>query len=190
MGTLNYGQPLGGIIQVAYVVEAIEASMREFTAVLNVGPWFVTGPFVPAAGIYRGQPTQMSLTLAVAFSGHVMLELIQQHDRLPSVYREMVERTGYGFHHYAVPTATFDADVARYRAMGYELAFSDVSPRGSRIAYMDSTRAVHGMVELVEMSDRLEAIYRAFHHASVGWDGRDPVRRTAPAPQPPGRPAA
>lgn len=177
MSTLDYGQPLGGVTQVAYVVQDIEASMEEFTRLLKVGPWFVTGPFVPARGMYRGEPTRMQLTLAVAFSGHLMLELIQQHDELPSVYREMVEKKGYGFHHYAVATRSFDADVARYEDMGYQLAFSDVSPRGSRIAYMDSTRAIHGMIELVEMSEGLEAVYTSIQHASVGWDGRDPVRR-------------
>jgi hypothetical protein len=177
MSTLDYGQPLGGITQVAYVVEDIAASMTEFTRLLNVGPWFVTGPFVPAKGVYRGEPTKMKLTLAVAFSGHLMVELIQQHDDEPSVYRETVAKRGYGFHHFAVPTRDLDAEIQRYEAMGYKLAFSDVSPRGSRVAYMDSTTAVHGMIELVEMSDRLEAIYTGFHHASVGWDGSDPVRR-------------
>jgi hypothetical protein len=178
MSTLDYGQPLGGVTQAAYIVEDLETSMKDFTDLLNVGPWFVTGPFVPAAGIYRGEPTKMKITLAVAFSGHLMLELIQQHDELPSVYREKIDKTGYGFHHYAVPTRHFDADIARYQSMGYELAFSDVSPRGARVAYMDSSRPIHGMIELVEMSDRLEAIYTAFYHASVGWDGKDPVRKT------------
>lgn len=178
MSTLDYGQPLGGITQAAYVVADIYASMKEFTDSLNVGPWFVTGPFVPPAGTYRGQPTTMSVTLAVGFSGHLMIELVQQHDELPSVYRELVERTGYGFHHFAVATRNLDTDIARYQCKGYALAFSDVSPRGVRVAYMDSSSAIHGMIELIEMSDRLEAIYTKFYHASVGWDGSDPVRRS------------
>jgi hypothetical protein len=67
MPLLNFGQPVGGIIQVAYVVESIERSMQEFTARLKIGPWFVSGPFVPPEGIYRGRPTHMRLTLAVGF---------------------------------------------------------------------------------------------------------------------------
>lgn len=183
MSTLNYGQPLGGITQAAYVVEDIDASMAVFTRLLNVGPWFVTGPFVPAKGVYRGKPTTMRLTLAVAYSGHLMVELIQQHDQQPSVYQEMVHKTGYGFHHYAVPVADIDAEIARYESLGYALAFSDVSPRGARVAYMDSAKDVFGMIELVQMSARVEAIYTSFYHASIGWDGRDPVRR-ADAPKP------
>ena len=42
------------------------------------------------------------------------------------------------------------------------------------IAYVDTTRDLPGMVE---MSERLEAIYTRMYLASVGWDGTDPVRR-------------
>ena len=73
----NFGQPAGGVIQVAFVVEDIARAMRDFTDRLKVGPWFVSGPFVPARGVYRGAPTAMRLTLAVGFSGHMMFEVIR-----------------------------------------------------------------------------------------------------------------
>ncbi len=81
------------------MVENIALAMRDFTDRLKVGPWFVSGPFVPAKGVYRGAPTDMRLTLAVGFAGHMMFEVIEQHDAKPSVYREMIETRGYGFHH-------------------------------------------------------------------------------------------
>ncbi len=177
MTALSYGQPLDGITQVAYIVEDIQDAMTSYSRLLRVGPWFVTGPFVPREGRYRGAPTAMQVTLAVAFSGHLMVELVQQHDELPSVYRETIERTGYGFHHYGVPVRDLEASIATYQELGYALAFRDVSPRGTRVAYMDCTRSVHGMIELIELTPRLEAIYTGFQRASIGWDGSDPVRR-------------
>jgi hypothetical protein len=174
---LNFGQPSNGIIQVAYVVESIDTAMGDFTRRLNMGPWFVSGPFVPKQGRYRSKPTHMRLTLAVAFAGHMMFELIEQHDKEPSVYRETIETRGYGFHHWAMPVADLDREVARYQALGYEEAFSDLSPRGARIAYMDTTRDLPGMLELIEMSPDLEGKYTRMHLASVGWDGSDPIRR-------------
>ena len=177
MPLLNFGQPVGGVIPVAFVVENIERAMRDFTERLKVGPWFVSGPFVPAKGVYRGATTDMRLTLAVGFAGHMMFEVIEQHDDKPSVYREMTETRGYGFHHWAIPSHDLDRDLADYAARGYEVAFSDISPRGARIAYVDTTRDLPGMVELIEMSERLEAIYTRMYLASVGWDGSDPVRR-------------
>ena len=56
-------------------------------------------------------------------------------------------------------------------------AFTDISPRSARIAYRDTTRDLPGMIELIEMSEKLEAIYTRMYAASVGWDGTNPVRK-------------
>jgi hypothetical protein len=52
---LDFGQPVGGIVQIAYVVDDIDRSAAEFTAQLGIGPWFVRGPFVPPSGRLRGR---------------------------------------------------------------------------------------------------------------------------------------
>ena len=176
MPLLNFGQPLGSIIQVAYFVEDIQRSMKAFTVRLNIGPWFVTAPFTPPEARYRGQPTNVNLTLAVGFAGHMSFELIEQHNKAPSVYLEVVAKRGYGFHHWAVPTDRFDQDVEQYHLLGYESAFTDRTPHGYRIAYMDTTRDLPGMIELVESTPSMEERYTRMYHASVGWDGSDPIR--------------
>jgi hypothetical protein len=76
-----------------------------------------------------------------------------------------------------VPVPDLDRAVADYRANGYEVAFSDRSPRGYRIVYMDTTRDLPGMIELMEMMPSLETRYTEMYISSVGWDGSDPVRR-------------
>ncbi len=174
---MSFGQPVGTIMQVAYIVADIEQSMRDFQAKLKVGPWFVWGPFTPSEGRYRGAPTDISLTLALAFAGHMSIELIQQHDNKPSVYREIIERRGYGFHHWAVISETFDADIACWQAEGYEIAFSDRTPRGYRVAYLDTSDELTGMLEIVERTRATDERYDVAWRASLGWDGRDPVRR-------------
>jgi hypothetical protein len=176
MRQLGFGQPVGGIIQSAYVVADISASMRDFTARLGVGPWFVSEPFQPPEGLHRGKPTQFTITLAIGFSGHLMIELIQQHDEFPSVYRETVLARGYGFHHWAVASDDIDADILKYRTKGYEVAFSDRSPRGMRVAYMDKPGELPGMVELVEMTAAAEAAYTRCFEAARNWDGLNPLR--------------
>ncbi len=177
MKLLSFGQPLGGIVQAAYTVADIDRSMSDFTQRLNLGPWFVSGPFIPKAGFYRGQPTDMSLTLAAAFAGHMMIELIEQHDDKPSVYQETIKTKGHGFHHWAICSKSFDQDVAAYEAADYPVAFSDISPRGVRIVYVDTSRDLPGMLEIIETTDALEAIYQSYFDASQNWDGKDPVRR-------------
>ena len=112
----------------------------------------------------------------MSFAGHMNVELIQQLNSAPSVYRETIERRGYGFHHFGVATSDFDQDVARYQASGAELAFLLGVPSGSRVAYMDTTAALPGMTELIELGPGFEPTFNRFYRASIGWDGSDPVR--------------
>jgi hypothetical protein len=178
MTTLAFGQPLGAITQFAYVVPDIERAMADYVDRLAVGPWFLRARFRPPRGRYRGQPTSPTFSLARAFAGHAMLELIEQHDDAPSVYHEGTGPRRYGFHHWGVMTGAFDEDVARYLALGYEEAFSDELPSGSRVAYMDATADLPGMIELIEHSEAQERVYAQMYEAAIEWDGRGPVRRS------------
>ncbi|WP_342364052.1 VOC family protein [Terrarubrum flagellatum] len=172
----GFGQPVGAVVQYAYTVPDIASGMKLYSKLLGVGPWFVTGPFRPREARYRGSSTEIELTLAIGFAGRVMVELVRQHDDGPSVYREFVERRGHGFHHWAIGSKAFDADVARYCSDGYEIAFADRAPRGNRVVYVDTSRDLPGMLEIIEMTDVLETRYEMMYAAACGWDGSDPIR--------------
>lgn len=176
MSLVSFGQPDDGIIQMAYVVEDIQRSMLDFAKKLKAGPWFLLDHFTGIDAQYRGQPTNVDVSIAMGFSGHMMIELIQQRNDVPSVYRDMIDKRGYGFHHWGVATWNFDADVDRYRAQGYELAFFARVPSGARVGYMDTTADLPGMVELIELGAAFEPTFNRFYRASIGWDGSDPVR--------------
>ncbi len=177
MVLLDFGQPLGGIAQFAYVVEDLDQAMADYVDRLGVGPWIVRGPFQPPEGRYRGEPTSATFTIAHAFAGHAMLELIVQHDDSPSVFHEAAGARSYGFHHWGLVTKHFDAEVERYAALGYAEAYFDRLPTGSRVIYLDATRDLPGMIELLEHTDAQERVYTEMYRAAVGWDGSDPIRR-------------
>lgn len=146
-GTLLSGQPIGEVVQCAYTVAGIDRGMAASAATLGAGPRFLLGPFPSPEGRDRGAPTQMRIRLAVAYVGNTMIELIAQHDDEPSAYREMIEKTGYGSHHWAVTSLDFDEDVAA----GRPVVFSGRSPRGERGVYVDATPALPGLLEIVEL---------------------------------------
>jgi hypothetical protein len=173
---LTLQHKISQIIQYAYTVPDLASAMRSYTDMLHVGPWFKRGPFLPPRARYRGGPSGAELSLARAFSGDSMIELIQQHNDAPSVYREVTERRGFGFHHWAIPTRAFDDDVLRYQAQGFEVAYSDVLDTGARISYIDATGAIGGMVELVDLTPAQLDRYTLFYRSSLAWDGTDPVR--------------
>lgn len=176
IGHLAFGQPIDGIIQVAYTVEDIDRAMPHYTDLLGVGPWFKRGPLTADTALYRGEPTDLELTLARGFTGHSMVELIEQHNDSPSVFMETISRVGYGFHHWGVGVEDIDAAVARCASLGYEVVLSDELPTGSAVRYLDTTKDLPGMIELIEMNAAQERHYTSFHAASLAWDGKDPVR--------------
>lgn len=175
----NFGQPLDGIIQVAFTCEDIHASMERFTRELGIGPWLLIEHFPFQRLEFRGRPYELDLTLALGCSGHTQFELIQQNDERPSVYREVAARRGHGFHHWAVAAepARYDELIARYRARGFELAMDAVVGVGGRAAYLDTFEALGGYIEVIEVTPGVEGLFNRVYQASVGWDGSEPVRR-------------
>jgi len=75
-----------------------------------------------------------------------------------------------------VMTEDFDGELARCAELGWEEAFFDVVPSEARVAYVDATADVHGMLELVERTPAQEQVYADVYRAAVDWDGRDPSR--------------
>ncbi len=177
METLSFGPKLGAIMQVGYVVEDMDAALRYWTENLAIGPFFVIEHFPLQDTQYRGSPTDLDVDIALAFSATMCFELIVQNSKGPSVYSEVVEKRGFGFHHWAVSTRDFDGDVARYRSTGAEMALYGVAEVGGRAAYMDTMATLSGMVELIEITPPVEEFFTMVQRASVGWDGTDPVRR-------------
>lgn len=177
MALIGIGGKPATITQIAYIVEDAEASMKSYVEHMGIGPWFVTGPFNPAKPLYRGKAVVPLFTIAVAYSGEMMIELIQQHDDKPSVFQEAIATRGYGFHHWGVAVTNFDEEVARYRKNGFEIAFSDTAPMGMRVAYMDTLSVLPGMIELIEANRAFEAAFGPVRQAAIGWDGRDPIRK-------------
>lgn len=176
MTHLSFGQPQNGIIQMAYVVEDIRAAIESWSSKLNTGPWFLLDHFTGVDPVYRGAPSKADVAIAMGFAGHMMIELIQPNDSHPSVYRELLLRSGPGFHHFGVASLDVEADVKRYQAMGYELAFRAGVPTGGEVAYMDSKGEMPGFVELIEANPLMEQVFTSFYAASLTWDGKDLIR--------------
>ena len=137
----------GDIIQNGYVVRVIEAAMRHWIEVLGVGPWFYIERLAVPDFMYKGQPSPIDVSLALANSGPLQVELIQQRNDAPSLYRDFLNAGHEGLQHIGYGTKNFAADLQRLLDAGYGIghAISDKP----KIAI--STSAVRGK----EGGDRL-----------------------------------
>jgi Glyoxalase/Bleomycin resistance protein/Dioxygenase superfamily len=176
MSLVIFGQPAEGIVQTAYVVQDIRKAIDGWVKDLKVGPWFLIDRFSGGDPLYRGAPSHAESALAMSFAGHMNIELIQPANDAPSVYWDTIKKRGYGFHHWGIATSNFDRDVEKYKQRGYELAFFARVPSGGRVAYMDGSNDLAGMVELIELGPGFDAAFGRFYAATIAWDGKDPIR--------------
>jgi hypothetical protein len=167
---------LGEIRQLGYVVDDIEAAMRYWSSRLGVGPWFYNERVPIENYRYRGERYQPHNSVALANSGPLQVELIQTRNDVPSMYRDFARSGRTGPQHVAYWTESFDADLERMRARGFEPVMSgEVGERG-RFVYFDSDPNTGTVIELSEVAGPKGRMFRLIREAASGWDGRDPVR--------------
>lgn len=176
MTKMGFGQDVGRIIQTAYVVKDIRASIDWWVKSANTGPWFLLDHFLADDHVYRGQKSTADVAIAMAFAGSMCIELIQPLDDNPSVYKETIDQRGYGFHHLGLAVADVDAEIETYRAKGYEVAFRAAVPTGGAVAYLDNGVNDPGFLELIPVTPGMDETFTAFWRASQGWDGSSPIR--------------
>jgi hypothetical protein len=176
MPDFGFGQPHGGIIQTAFVVPDIEEAVALWVRDLKAGPFFLIPHWSGERPVYRGEESRATVSIAMGFAGHMQIELIQREDDNPSVYKELIDRSGYGFHHFGVASDDVDGDIARLEKEGYTLAFRAGVPTGGEVAYMDGGPDKPGMLELIAANPGMDRGFTAMWQASVDWDGADPLR--------------
>lgn len=176
MTKFGFGQDVGRIIQTAYVVKDIRAAIHWWIDSAQTGPWFLLDHFLADDHVYRGQKSQADVAIAMAFAGSMCIELIQPLDDKPSVYKEVIDQRGYGFHHLGLAVADVDAEIARYAAKGYDLAFRAAVPTGGAVAYLDNGVNDPSFLELIPATPGMDAAFTAFWRASCDWSGADPIR--------------
>lgn len=173
---LKFGRPIGSIAQQSFIVPDIKSGIGNLQRYMKIGPFFVVEHFPLHDYHYRGNLDNLDVTAALAFSGGTYYELVQQNNDALSVYMETYHKRGWGFHHWAVASDDFDAHVKNYQGKGAPMALYGVTDFGTRVAYMDTTATLPGMLEVIELGPKVEEFFGLIQSASVEWDGRDPIR--------------
>jgi hypothetical protein len=160
--------------QLGFFVDDVIAAATRWATVFGVGPFSVL-PRRTSSSTLRGQETQFELQIAAAQAGPVQIELFQQFDDNPSVYRELFPVDGNGLHQLCTVTPDIDAKVAHYEALGYEVA-GRVEAKGHRVAFIDTVADFGFYTEVVAHNAEFLAHLGKVAEMSAGWDGTDPVR--------------
>jgi catechol 2,3-dioxygenase-like lactoylglutathione lyase family enzyme len=167
----------GPIRQNGYVVRDIEAALDHWTQVLGVGPFFYFERAPIADFRFRGETSELEVSIALANSGDLQIELIEPRNDAPSMYRDFLAAGREGLQHVAFWTEDFDAGLEAAISRGYRVAQSGQSggPDG-RFVYFEEEAHPGTVIELSEVSGAKGRFFAHIRAQEVSWDGTDPVR--------------
>ena len=127
----------------------------------------------------EGRYDDIHLTIALANSGDVQLELIQQRDETPSMYREFLAAGHEGLQHWSSWPENYDELLDRAVDDGWTIGQRGESPRGPFVYFLNEGHP-GTVIEMAEPTPTRRRIFDAVREAAIDWDG-DPVRRDWPA---------
>jgi catechol 2,3-dioxygenase-like lactoylglutathione lyase family enzyme len=177
----------GGIRQLGMVVPDVDAAMKAW-ARIGVGPFFPMR-FVMDDFVYRGKPSASPIvTLAFAHSGPLQLELIQQHNAVPSAYTEFLQAGRVGAQHVAAwyaDHASYDAKRQELLDRGFAIVHEAMArANGARFAYFETGEPGGLQFEISQaLLPGVADMPRIMERAAQEWDGQNILGYWPPAGQ-------
>lgn len=168
---------LGPVRQVGYVVKDIQQAMQEWIKI-GVGPWFFAAK-VPLENFeYMGKPSNVEFAAALANSGDMQIELIQQLNDAPSLYRDFIQSGAEGIQHIShwLDTEGFEKKSKELLDLGFTVGHSGSIGINGRFAYFINKKLPGTVLEVSEMSGFKGEYFKAIADVCTNWDGSNPIR--------------
>lgn len=173
----------GDIRQAGYVTRDLRRSLDFMVEKVGIGPWFVAERVAFKECAYRGQPTELELSIALANSGSLQIELIEQIGNTPSIYTEWLARFPEDevLQHYSSWPTDYDAVCERAKALGHVAIQEGRTARGPFV-YFEHAANPAFIYEVTEYTTARRRVFEQIAEAARDWDGADPVRYGWPDP--------
>ena len=167
----------GSVAQNGYVVRDIEKSMERWLE-LGLGPRFYFGKVEMDYFRHRGEPSEMEMSVAIANSGDLQIELIQQRNEAPSMYREFLDAGHEGMQHMSYWTDDYQGLYDRALSHGFEVGHEGcIGGEQGRFAYFDTQWEPGTVIEISDISGPKGIFFQHVREVAAGWDGSEPIRR-------------
>jgi catechol 2,3-dioxygenase-like lactoylglutathione lyase family enzyme len=168
----------GAIAQNGYVVRDIRAAMDHWVRVMGVGPWFYFENVKVDYFRHRGRDSDLEMSVALANSGDLQIELIQPRNDAPSMYRDFLAAGREGLQHVAYWSDDYQAVYDRVVALGYTVGQEgQIGGAQGRFAYFETESHPGTVIELSDISGPKGAFFQFVKQAAVDWDGSQPIRQ-------------
>lgn len=166
---------LGPIMQLAFVPRDVQAARRYWTETMGVGPFFSLPHIQYKGARYRGALSNVDFSVLIGYWGDIQIELIEQHDDSPSIYKSWRDEGREGLHHVCllVDSIRHARDVCAAAGARVE---QEVFLEGAEAIYVDAGGGPGSLIEILEPSPAFGDLFAMMRDAARDWDGRDPVR--------------
>lgn len=156
----------GSLQRIVQVVPSLEAAMQAWASTTGAGPFFT----FPKLGFkdygHRGVAAQPSMSVATAYAGDVLLELVELHDDSPSPWREI----GVGTLAPSLVVEDLDTALAAQAAAGHECVTRGTYTFGARFAFVDARASTGTLVQLIEKQFVLTQLTGVMRNIAAEWD--------------------
>ncbi|SBS77129.1 Glyoxalase [uncultured Mycobacterium sp.] len=166
----------GNIAQIGYVVRDIDTAMDEWVK-HGVGPWFYVDRVQTDYFRYRGVDSDMQMSVALANSGDVQLELIQPRNDAPSMYKDFLDSGREGMQHIAYWSNDYQNLLDAALRDGYTIGQEgSIGGEKGRFAYLDTETTQGTVIEISDISGPKGQFFQYIRQVAATWDGSDPIR--------------
>lgn len=165
---------LGKIRQFGFIVDDIDTAIAQWGA-LGVAPWLVIRDVAMEGCTYRGAISEPVVSIALANSGDMQIELIQQHGDMPSIYQEFMHATGGGLNQVAYWVEDVDAVRAEAVAAGWTEVWRGEEGGPTQFSYLEHPDSPVAIVELMELNDATRSMGSAIQAAAEEWTPGMPI---------------
>lgn len=160
------------VYHIAFLVDALEPAVTRWIESAGAGPFFRFDHFGFVDGVRRGRPSLPDISIAFGYSGPTLIELIEPHAVVGSVFDDGGD--GTRLHHLGRLADDFDATLARF---GAAVDFTGAFPTGNRVAFADTRDRLGYWTEIIERDPGVDAMLAAMAATHADWDGADAIRR-------------
>ena len=167
----------GAVTQNGYVVRDIHAAMDHWVNVMGVGPWCYVDRVKTDYFRHRGVASPVEMSIALANSGDLQIELIQQRNDAPSLYKEFLDAGHEGLQHMAYWSKDYQSVYDRALSLGYKVGHEgQIGGEQGRFCYFDTQAHPGTVVELSDISGAKGQFFEHIRQAALNWDGSNPIR--------------
>jgi hypothetical protein len=163
-------QPQGAVIEVAHVVDDLDAAIEQFGEFWGAGPFYTGEIRFESGHTCRGAESPLAIEVGFGFSGGLLIELIRPLDGDRSVFSHALAERGPGFHH-IVRRESFETGLSRYEKAGYDKVLELTTAFGERTVLFDTTALNGGYLEVTDLNVTFEPLMATLSDAHAHWDG-------------------